>query len=367
MRPKWLVAPGVVLTASLGAFLALAPHRNSPKDSGPTSDATPDYDATADASEPDAASSSEDSDPFAIDEDASAEIRLPGWPGWPLPKGTTVTPAVFCEGAIAASLFVRNPKCSVAETRADLERNKRKPFAGFGNVMARSKAAHCIARVTASIEKRRVRLDPEAGERCIAAGIDLAFDVVAGPIDTAECNGYLIGLQNEGQSCTDPWECIDGLACVGFTNTKDGRCKSLPQLGAPCGNGEPDRNMPFDIGERPACAKGARCYPWGGRCRRAQKKGERCDEDWDCLEELACRAHKCASKDRVAVGGTCLHIADCAPTLYCAGTDYLEKSGVCTPKKAAGESCNDDSECKGHCEFDARTRKRFCMAWCQSG
>jgi hypothetical protein len=354
----WRVPRAATPDASTGILVTL--------DARPTDATASNADSSEDDGRPDAATGSE-RHPFAIEADASAEIRLPGWPGWPLPQGTTLTPTVFCEGATAPRLFVRNPKCSAAEIRADIERNRRMPFGGFGDAMRRSQVLRCIARVTSSVEKARVRLDPEAGERCIAAAIAVAFDVIPSPIDTAECNGYVIGLQQMGQPCTDPWECIDGLACVGFTRTKDGRCKPLPTLGAPCGNGEPDRNLPFDIGDRPACSSGARCFPWGGTCRRARRRGERCEQDWDCLEELACRALRCASKERVAAGGACLADAECAPALHCAGTDYTKTPGVCTEKRAAGEACTDDSECRGHCELDAKTPKHACVAWCQSG
>ncbi|HEY8080058.1 MAG TPA: hypothetical protein VIF62_38270 [Labilithrix sp.] len=355
MRWRWVVA-GVLVLGSLGAaFLAL----RTRSELSPLRDA-----AIVDASEDEAAAplaEEEGGDPFASGTDAAAEIELPGWPGWPLPRGTTLTPETFCEGAAAARLFVRDPRCSIAETKADLVRKKKIPFAEFGEVMARSHAKRCIVRLGASVAKRRVQLDPEAGERCVATGIELAFDVGPSPIDTSACNGYVIGLAQRGEACSEPWECVDGLACVGFTAKKDGRCKPLPPLGAPCGNGEPDKNLPFDIGDRPACAKGAVCDPWGGTCRRAHVRGERCEQDWDCDVDLACRAHVCAGKARVGAGGACIGVAECEPSLYCAGTDYTKHPGVCTEKKRAGESCRDDSECKGHCDA------QVCMSWCQSG
>src|SRR5206468_1385892 len=160
----------------------------------------------------DDAATADDGDPFALDADASPEIALPGWPGWPPPAGTEITPAVFCEGAVAPALFMRDPRCSVAESKADVARNANKPFAGFGRAMERSRAARCIARLASSAAKKRVRLDGEAGKRCIAAAIAAAYDDGPNTFESAACNGYVIGLASAGEPCADPWECSDGLA-----------------------------------------------------------------------------------------------------------------------------------------------------------
>lgn len=355
----------VVITFAVGMVGALALVRALSPETTPVKspvdaplDALVDADGL-DAALPDAAGKYID----FVDPDASVEILLPGWPGWPLPATTTLTPMIFCQGTFGVTRYVRDPKCSRAETLEDIE-TKKHGIEAFGEVMSKSQTVRCVARLGGSVVKRRVELDPEAGIRCIEATIQEISDGWHDVIESAQCNGYVIGRQKDGEPCGQPWECLEGLACVGFTNKGDGRCKELPKVGARCGNGNPDKNLPLDIGDRPACAPGARCAPWGGTCEARIKLGRPCANTWDCMEGLACRGKKCTGEDRVSAGGACVGVYECATGLYCAGTDYMNKLGSCTEKKGAGETCRDDTECKGRCKYDNRERK--CISWCQS-
>lgn len=286
---------------------------------------------------------------------------LPPWPGWPLPEGKLPNFQMYCEATFAIGLVDRHPSCSDAEND--------KMQAKHVTTRAKDRAKTCIHRLGSALEKGRASFDPNQAAQCIVEHIAaLSRKDADGFHTTKACDATVEGHQKKGDPCGEPLDCEGHLTCVGYTETKDGKCEDPPPIGQPCGDAEHKEGSTLNIrvGDHPLCAEGAFCNE--GKCEARAKEGAGCTRDSGCLEGLACIVGKCAKQFRVAAGGACQRDRDCQPRLDCLGAPEKPVAnpdpktlGKCTAEKPAGEACKDDSECKGACEGGK------CVSLCGSG
>jgi hypothetical protein len=266
--------------------------------------------------------------------------------------------ALFCEGTIGADLFVHDAKCT-ADDIASMH--------DFESSLERAYTKACIDVLTDGIANGRVKLDEKKASDCIAEHVAATtrHDATSA-VEQKVCDEAIDGTVKDGGACRQPWECVTGLTCVGFSKTADGKCEAPPAAGASCGHAALDVDIfTLDLGDHPACAKGARC--WDKKCEAKKKAGDACAEDSECLEGTACRAGKCGKPDKLKAGATCVVERDCGPHLYCGAaapnaTDAAaQKDRTCTAEKKAGEACGSSDECRGRCVNAA------CVSFCGSG
>ena len=262
---------------------------------------------------------------------------------------------------------------------------------------ARAKAGGRVAFDVARIEACAAAYDEDDA----ALQIDVDGTGPPGPSELpAACTDLLEPLAQEGDACTQGWDCVEGLFCqaepldapslrclppapvggaclsaTGFENGAirvcgdaascvDGECVAYGTLNAPCGAAGCGDDLYCD---------GAMCRARGGVddpcasddacgddlycdaddvCRPMQAAGEACDPLAHgcegvcvvCRPETAGGATKCLV--RSDVGGPCATLADCRHGTYC-GDD-----GVCVAGGTAGDACGQDDECADDFECD---------------
>lgn len=147
----------------------------------------------------------------------------------------------------------------------------------------------------------------ESGDDCIAAvkdaykDADLKADELATVLKLgAPCNQIIVGLSDEGESCTDPGDCDAslGLACVRKADAARGTCQ-----------------LPDEVE--------------GGRdCKAAQKT---------CTPGFYCNGQNCIeAKD---LGDVCTIQEECGEAGFC------DVDGACQERLAVNEVCTSDFEC----------------------
>jgi hypothetical protein len=273
-----------------------------------------------------------------------------------------MSPALFCEGTLGASLFVHDPRCS-AEEVASMQ-------GGFGAGLTRGITRACVNRLSEAVKEGRVKVDDGAAVTCLGEHVAASTRHDADPaIEKKSCTDAIDGQVPRGGACRQPWECATGLACVGYSKIAEGKCQDPPSVGQACGEAKENVDLiALDLGDHPACAAGARCS--FHRCEARKKAGDDCMQDVECPESLACRAGKCGKPDKLAEGAACAQEKDCGPHLYCADAPHQfppKKLGKCTPEKKAGEACKDDDECRGTCHAAADGGGGACVSFCGSG
>jgi hypothetical protein len=164
----------------------------------------------------------------------------------------------------------------------------------------------CGENVSRSLSQGRIQIDPTQTAACEAK---ITSTLTAKPmcweaananrgdeqrarLGPAECTEALVGLQAASQPCAFDYECADGLTCVGWTNSSDGRCDAPPAIGQPCGyagDGAITDWYPFGI--HPACAAGAYCF---NTCHPLGAQGDGCMDATQCSSGLECIAGHCS-------------------------------------------------------------------------
>lgn len=204
----------------------------------------------------------------------------------------------------------------------------------------------------------RVRIDADAVAAIEGEGVPDCRAFMS-PTLKVHVRGAVIGLQGEGEPCTDDHECEAGLECNvnGFRSgerdvcMKPGteRCRivTLPLESVFADN---------TFGFHPRCASGYFCngFPPFGNC---DALSEECESNNACpLGEFCQPDGTCGSQASVPEGETCAFWSECEAGTFCNYDD-----DTCHPKGVAGSPCTDRVQCLGRCENDV------CVDWCSSG
>ena len=203
----------------------------------------------------------------------------------------------------------------------------------------------CSRMLGAAVRAKAVAITDADVDACVAAlekrydGCDWVGPFPPGP--PPECTGLVKGALADGARCRSTVECAGASHCAGLTPTRTGRCTPPSADGSPCG-GTVDPLVGFarqTSAEKthPECEH--RCIQH--KCGAPLKEGTACSIAAECEDSAQCVSKKCAKAPpakpgQPCPGGLCESPAECI-------------QGVCGMKKAAGETCSADFECKGGC------------------
>lgn len=202
----------------------------------------------------------------------------------------------------------------------------------------------CSRMLGAAIRAKAVTLADADIDACISGlqkrydGCDWVGPFPPGP--PAECTALVKGTLADGARCRSSLECAGTSHCAGLTPTRAGKCAPPAPDGASCG-GTVDPLVGFarqtTEQSHPDCQ--SRCIEH--KCGAPKKDGATCAITAECEDGSQCIAKKCAKAAPAKVGQAC-------PGGLCeAPAECIQ--GTCSVKKAAGETCAADFECKGGC------------------
>jgi hypothetical protein len=232
-------------------------------------------------------------------------------------------------------------------------------------------ATECARTLSAAIKYKAVELTEDAVNACVSAfektleGCDWVGPFPPGP--PRECQNIVKGLLHEGAKCRSSLECAGSLRCRGVGPTTAGKCTVARPVGELCG-GTTDtlatyvRQTDLDkqhpecatghcIKHRCAtplvadevchltmdCAEGLQCLPGSGPGKQDAKRPGQADKKGTRLPDRKCTARPLPTKEGEACpGGIC-------------GGDLQCIMSKCTARKAGGETCTNDFECRGGC------------------
>lgn len=233
--------------------------------------------------------------------------------------------------------------------------------------------SECVRALSAAIASKAVTVSEADVDACAAAygkaleGCDWVGPFAEGP--PAACHGILKGTLGNGARCRSSLECEGSSRCLGVGPTTLGKCGPPKADGDLCGGttdplASPTRQTELDR-QHPECA--SKCIKH--RCGAAVAEGGECSISADCADGLLCvppkgltgvRAAKakktCAKEPPAKLGAACPHGA-CEAGASCV-------MGKCTQKKAAGEACTNDFECRGGCLRDDAGARGTCGPRC---
>lgn len=263
--------------------------------------------------------------------------------------GTNPQAAALCDATIDPTLARLSAICSAVDQQS-------KDY-GWITGLVWSMKPECVGLMTSGLNEGRITIDQKALADCSKAIAALlasvtTFDAVMAIEEPPECVGVVVGKQVVGQPCRQPFECVNGATCVGYSDAAQGKC-AVPTLGQTCGTGS-GTSTTFHFGNHPECAKGSYCG--ADKCEAVLPAGAKCFSHDACADGLFCVAGTCAAS-KGAVGGACYGTAQCQAGLYC-------EAKICAPKKKTGEACA-AGECEGRC---AETQSpAVCVAYCGQG
>lgn len=226
--------------------------------------------------------------------------------------------------------------------------------------------AECTRALSAALRHKAVEIAENDVTVCIAAfeqtlaGCDWVGPFPPGP--PPACLGIVKGRIAAGQKCRSSLECAGSLRCLGVGPTTTGSCGAPKSTGELCG-GTVDTLAGYtrqsDVDKRhPECKE--RCIK--RKCAPPVAEGGACQTTADCGDGLQCilvtstaapklgfPQKKCVAKALPKEGEPC-------PGGVCEG-DLRCIRNRCAARKAAGEECTADFECRGGClEGDAGER-----------
>lgn len=219
----------------------------------------------------------------------------------------------------------------------------------------------CVRTLSAALRSGAVTLDAAEVDACVAAvaketaGCDWVTSV--GSPTVAACLGLIKGTLKEGARCRSNLECEEGARCRALGATRQGKCSpplparrvcniSTDSLAAFTGQDDLDRR-------HPECAG----YCVRKLCADAVAVGARCVGSFECGPKAHCVAGKCAEGPLPGPGQACTDA--CAAGAHCA-------KGKCATAKTEGESCEEDAECRAHCERGDGGKAGQCARQCPS-
>lgn len=233
----------------------------------------------------------------------------------------------------------------------------------------------CVRMASAAIMANAAHLEPAALDTC-ASAIEATFagcDWV-GPFAPAlptACRALFVGALAKGARCRSSLECAGALRCQGVGPTTAGRCDSGKADGEPCGS---------SVDSLAAVARQAvdESHPECQKACVARKCGDYLADDTPCTTSAECRAgsvcvgngrepaglsakssvvRTCQKRTPGKVGQACVYGSACEGGAEC-------MLGTCALKKAAGEPCVSDFECRGGCSKSAGESKGKCGMRC---
>ena len=228
----------------------------------------------------------------------------------------------------------------------------------------------CTMSLGKSLKAGRAALVPAATATCemnVSAAINARAcpDVLRSPSNQASksifneaagCSEMLVGRQAADAACSNDYECLDGLTCIGWTSTSDGTCKAPPGESALCGFAIPDGGgfvelVRWGFGTHPRCAPGFYCASSSlqqGTCRALTLASGSCTSNDGCADGLRCQLGVCGTAGPAPAGAPCERSTDCQDRLYCKSTDG---GRVCAVRELAGQPCSGEfsAECQGAC------------------
>lgn len=275
--------------------------------------------------------------------------------------GEDVEP-VYPVEADAPALPIANKLCNALTTLPEKRRAeccKAKP----GIVIT----AECTRQLSAAIRHGALAVDAKDVDACIAAfdetleGCDWVGPFPPGP--PAACQGIFQGKLVAGQRCRSSLECAGALRCKGLGPTTPGKC-GLAGAGeeTSCG-GTVDSLATYtrqnDVDQRhPECQQ--RCIKH--KCQAPIGDGGACLISSDCQDGMQClpvaggAPQKNGMPRKTCVAGKApAKEGEPCPGGACEGTLQCIR-GKCAARRAGGEACTDDFECRGGCLKDGGTK-----------
>jgi hypothetical protein len=155
----------------------------------------------------------------------------------------------------------------------------------------------------------------------------------------------------EGGACRSGSDCRSGFCnsttrLCGVKKAAGEACTSYEE----CQSGECRNRVCFErCGSERPCPAGQYCAWDTQQCRALGADGSACEDDETCLSGWCSAAERCGKKP--AVGDPCTRSSECYPLGYCAG-------GKCAARLAPGDACTALDSCRepflclrGHCEL----------------
>jgi hypothetical protein len=221
-------------------------------------------------------------------------------------------------------------------------------------------ATECTRQLGAALRHNALTVDDKDVDACIAAfdktldGCDWVGPFPPGP--PTACQGIFKGKLAAGQKCRSSLECAGDLRCKDLGPTTVGKC-GLAGTGeeTSCG-GTVDSLATYtrqnDVDRRhPECKE--RCIKH--KCQTPIGEGGACLISSDCTDGLQCLpatggvAQKNGQPSRKCVAGMApAKEGEPCPGGACEGSLQCIH-GKCAARKAGGEACTDDFECRGGC------------------
>jgi hypothetical protein len=250
----------------------------------------------------------------------------------------------FCDKTLGV-LVRAMEACCTAEDQATQDYR-------FTHDLAAALVPVCTEALEGSITRARVLERATERDACYAAYADRygptkcanITQTFSDPAGTS-CREAFAGVGKLDAPCMGDHECEDGLTCVGYTKTTDGKCMVPPAIGEACGAARSDGGSSgatsLELGHHPACATGAECDAVDRTCVAAQPDVSKGDENASCANSDGCKPH-----------------------LYC---DASTKK--CLAKKIAGGTCTGATfvtECIGRCDAPGVGQPGTCVSFCGS-
>jgi hypothetical protein len=219
-------------------------------------------------------------------------------------------------------------------------------------------AAECTRQLSAAIRHDALALSQADVDACVDAftktleGCDWVGPFP--PTPPAACQGIMKGKLAIGQKCRSSLECAGTARCSGVGPTATGRCTEGKADGEICG-GIVDtlagytRQIELEK-QHPECKN--KCIK--RRCAPPATDGKPCQTTSDCASGLQCLPApgpppKSGIPQRAcAAGKVGTKPGDACPGGECEG-DLQCIKGKCAARKAGGEECTVDFECRGGC------------------
>jgi hypothetical protein len=239
--------------------------------------------------------------------------------------------------------------------------------------------AECTQALSAALRYQAVAIEEADVDKCVAA-FDKALDGCdwVGPVaprPPLECQNIVKGSFPEGTRCRSSLECASALLCRGLGPGTAGTC-ALPKLpGELCG-GTVDTLASYlrdgSLEKRhPECST-AHCSRH--RCAIGVGQEGPCQVSQDCAEGLQClptapvkkvapKASAAPAPPRKCVRRALPKEGEPCPGGVCAG-DLVCVVNKCASRKAGGQDCANDVECRGGCMRSAGASKGKCGPRC---